>query len=73
MLNNMLNKKNNKIMGKKTNINGEQQKPLYEWAEEQLFADDVSQFLGFCKLDMYEPTDVVPYHEFLVLKEKFEA
>ncbi len=51
----------------------EQQKPLYEWAEEGLFSDDISPFLQYCKQDMYEPTDVIPYHEFLVLKEKFEA
>ena len=61
-------------MTKKTKSElGEQQKQLYEWAEEQLFSDDVHQFLGFCKQSFYEPTDVISYHEFLVLKDKFEA
>ena len=69
----MLNPQNNKIMAKKRKTNGDQQKPLIEWAEEQLFADDVALFLSFCKQDMYEAMDVIPYHEFLVLKEKFKA
>ena len=61
-------------MAKKTNIElGEQQKSLCEWAENYFFEDDVSRFLSFCKQDMYEATDVIPYHEFLTLKEKFES
>ena len=61
-------------MTKKTKLElGDQQKQLYEWAEEQMFADDVPQFLGFCKQSFYEATDVISYTEFLTLKEKFEA
>ncbi len=60
-----------KIMSKKVELQ-EQQKPLYEWAEERMFSDDVSMFLQFCKQDLYEPMDVVSYGEFLTLNKKFE-
>jgi len=60
-------------MTKKKIVNGDQQKSIYDWAEELLFSDDLSMFLSFCKQDMYEPTDIVSYTEFRVLKEKFEA
>ena len=61
-------------MTKKTKVElGDQQKSVYEWAEELLFSDDVPQFLGFCKQVFYEATDVISYTEFLTLKEKFEA
>jgi hypothetical protein len=61
-------------MTKKTKVElGDQQKSVYEWAEESLFSDDVPQFLGFCKQAFYEATDVISYTEFLTLKEKFEA
>jgi hypothetical protein len=69
----LLNQKSNKIMTKKKIVNGDQQKSIYDWAEELLFSDDLPMFLNFCKQDMYEPTDIVSYTEFQVLKEKFEA
>ena len=74
IINQILKQKKGKIMPKKKRIDQcDQQKALYEWAEEALFFDDVPQFLQFCRQDMYEPTEVVSYSEFLTLKEKFEA
>ena len=74
IINQILKQKKGKIMPKKKRIDQcDQQKALYEWAEEALFFDDVPQFLGFCKQAFYEATDVISYTEFLTLKEKFEA
>ena len=51
----------------------DQFKSLCEWAEEQLFSDEVSRFLQFCRGECHEATDVISYTEFLTLKEKFES
>ena len=61
-------------MATKTNIElGDQTKQLYEWAEELLLSDDVTQFLKFCKDEGTEATETVSYTKFLTLKEEFES
>ena len=63
-------------MAKKTSTElADQSKQLIEWAEGTFFESQgqVSQFLKTCKDEGREPTEVVSYTEFLVLKEKFEA
>ena len=72
----MLNQKNNKIMTKRRKKieMGEQQKALYEWAEDTFFENrgEVSRFLAFIKQEGREPLEVVSYTDFLVLKTKFD-
>ena len=66
-----------KIMKQKEPINVDlvdEHKQLYEWAEDQLFSDEVQRFLQYCRgTEGKEATDVVSYTEFLTLKEKFES
>ena len=62
-------------MTKKTNIGlGDQQKALYEWAQDTFFENggEVSRFLHFIKQEGREPIEVISYTDFLVLKEKFK-
>lgn len=53
------------------NLNN-QSKSLQDWAMLKL-PDKASRFLQFCKNDCREATEVVPYAEFLTLKEQFES
>ena len=52
----------------------DQKKPLYKWAEDVFFENngEVSRFLDFIKQEGKEPTEVLSYTDFLVLKAKFE-